>query len=115
MSEVMEQEVETAEAPAKVRKHTPLTDDQKKAATLRRDASMLAKYNDAATAAKLRAEADALVPERPNKSVRVDPVAVLTDAEQAKLRKHFQCSKEGFVNIAAVISAKKLQEIAAAS
>lgn len=112
MTDVMEQEAPTAEV-TKTRKHTPLTDVEKQAATLRRDATLLAKYGNQAKADELYAQANQLSPEKPAQGTRVDPLAVLTAEEQAHLRKHFQCSKEGFVNIAAVISAKKLQEIAA--
>jgi len=91
---------------------TPLTAEQKKAAGIRREITLLQKYpGNEATIAKLQAEADALAPASVHAS-RVDPMTALTPEEQQKLRTHFQCSKAGFPAIAAVVSYNKLVEIA---
>ena len=106
---VMEPETETE---ATGRKYTPLTDEQKQAATLRRDASLLRKYGQGAEADKLEAQADQIAPVRAHGNKRVDPLAVLTDAEQGQLVQYFKTTKQGFKVIAEHISAAKLAAIA---
>ena len=108
-TEVLDSETEVE---ATGRKYTPLTAEQKQAATLRRDASLLRKYGQTAEADKLEAQADQIAPVRAHGNKRVDPLAVLTDAEQGKLVNHFQTTKKGFKVIAEHISAAKLAAIA---
>jgi len=105
-SAVMEPQAETKE-----RKYTPLTDAQKQAATLRRDAALLTKYGNAEKAKELEAQADALAPVRAHTNKRVDPLQVLSAEEQSWLVNYFSTTKKGFAVIARYISAKKLQEI----
>lgn len=88
-----------------------LTAEQKQAATYRRDATLLRKYGNTQKADELEAKALELAPES-TKNVRVDPMTVLTADEQHKLRLYFECSKNGFPKIAAVVSAKRLGELA---
>ena len=104
--EVMEPEVATT-----TRKHTPLTDAQKQAATLRRDATLLKKYGNDAEAAKLVAQADQIAPERSVQSKREDPLTLLNQEEQKWLQMYFGCTTKGFAKIAAIVSAKKLEAI----
>ena len=107
-TEVMEQAV-----PATTkRKYTPLTDAQKQAATLRREAAMVAKYGFVEKAAELNAQADKIAPARTT-ARRVDPLATLTQDETVKLINHFKTTKAGFSNIAKHISYKRLAAIAA--
>ena len=108
-SAVMEPQTETE---VKERKYTPLTPEQKQAATLRRDASLLRKYGNEAKAKELEAEADALAPIQP-KVTRVDPLVALSPQEQGALQNYFKTTKQGFAKIAEHISYKKLAEIAA--
>ena len=86
-----------------------LTAEQKRAATLRRDATLLEKYGQKEAATKLYAQADALAPAS-KQSSRVDPLKVLTPAEQNELKNYFR-STAGFARLCQVVSAKKLQEI----
>lgn len=102
--------MEVPATEAKVRKHTELTAEQKQAATLRRDASLLRKYGNADKAAELEAQADKIAPER-KVSARVDPLTVLNQEEQKWLINYFGCTTKGFAKIAQHISAKKLEEI----
>jgi len=102
----MEAAVETA------RKYTPLTNEQKQAATYRRDASLLRKYGQEAKAAELEAQANAIAPVRPSGNKRVDPMEVLTDAEINTLVQYFKTTKAGFKVIAEHIGAKRLAAIA---
>lgn len=104
MSEVAEQEATPKERVA-------LTPEQKQAATLRRDATLMRKYGNEAKAVELEAQADQIAPAGPKQSSRVDPLVALTEDEQKQLRAYFECSKKGFANIAAVVSAKKLAAI----
>ena len=104
--------MDDTEVVEKERKYTPLTDDQKKAATLRRDASLLRKYGNETKAQELEAQANAIAPERP-KQTRVDPISQLSDEEQKALRMYFETTKAGFVKIAQHVSYKKLAAIAA--
>ena len=106
MPEVLEPEVTE-------RKYTPLTDEQKQAATYRRDASLLRKYGNDAKAAELEAQADQIAPVRAQGSKRVDPMTKLTQDEVVKLINHFATTKKGFAKIAEVVSYKKLAAIAA--
>ena len=112
MSEVMEQAPETA-TEATERKYTPLTDAQKQAATLRREASLLAKYGQTEKAAELNAQADAIASVRAQGSKRVDPLTVLGPDEQVKLISHFKTTKTGLARIAELVSYKKLAAIVA--
>ena len=104
MTDVMEQEQTTTRKPQR-----PLTDDQKKAAGMRREASLLKKYGHNDEAAKLEAQATLLAPA--SKQGRPDPLKVLTAEEQKALRDYFRTT-QGFARLAQVVSAKKLQEIA---
>jgi hypothetical protein len=104
---------EVMEAPATERKYTPLTDEQRQAATLRRDATLLEKYGQAEKAKELFAQADAIAPARRTGSNRVDPVTALTQDELNKLYNHFKTTKAGFAKIAEIVSYKKLAAIAA--
>ena len=104
--EVMEPEVATT-----TRKHTPLTDAQKQAATLRRDATLLKKYGNDAEAAKLVAQADQIAPERSQGAKRIDPLTVLNQEEKQWLINYFATTTKGFAKIAQHISAKKLEDI----
>ncbi len=97
-----------AEQPT-TRVHTPLTPDQKQAATLRREASMLKKYGNVDQAKELEAKADALAPQK--NSTRVDPLKVLSPESQKALRDYFRTT-QGFARLSQVVSAKKLQELA---
>ena len=108
MSDVMEQEV-----VAKTRKTPePLTPEQKQAATLRREGTLLAKYGQDAKAQELFAQADQIAPQRAVQ-VRVDPLAQLSTEEQHYLRvTYFETTKQGFARIAAMVSYKKLAAIA---
>ena len=99
------------EPATKTRKHTPLTDAQKQAATLRRDATLLKKYGNDVDAAKLVAQADQLAPERSAQSKREDPLVVLNQEEKQWLINYFLTTSKGFAKIAAVVSAKKLEAI----
>ena len=102
------------EAKTKARKaYAPLTNEQKEAATLRRDATLLAKYGNATKAAELVAQADKIAPERSNQAKRVDPLIELNAQEQGFLRtSYFETTKKGFAHICALVSYKKLAEIA---
>jgi len=104
-SAVMEPQAETKE-----RKYTPLTDAQKQAATLRRDAALLAKYGNHEKAKELNAQADAIAPAS-RQGKRVDPLQVLSADEQSWLINYFGTTKKGFAKIAQHISAKKLANI----
>jgi hypothetical protein len=108
-SAVMEPEVEP-----KVRKaYTPLTNEQKEAATLRRDATLLAKYGNASKAAELVAQADKLAPERSNGAQRINPLIALNAQDQSFLRtSYFETTKAGFAKIAALVPYNKLAKIA---
>ena len=108
MSEVMEQEAVATET--KERKYTPLTAAQKQAATLRREAAMVAKYGFADKAKELEAQADAIAPSK-HQGKRVDPLQVLSAEEQSWLVGYFKTTKQGFAKIAQYISARKLSEI----
>ena len=107
MTDVMEQEVAT-----KTRKTPePLTPEQKQAATLRREGTLLAKYGQDAKAQELFAQADQIAPQRAVQS-RVDPLAQLSTEEQHYLRvTYFETTKQGFARIAAMVSYKKLAAI----
>jgi len=99
------------EAPAKER--VALTPEQKQAAALRRDATLLRKYGNEQKAKELEAQADQIAPVAA-KTSRVDPMTALSDEEQAYLRKSvFECSKKGFAAIASVVSYKKLAAMVA--
>ena len=100
------------EVATKTRK-TPiaLTPEQKQAATLRRDASILRKHGSAAEADKLQAQADQLAPERSQGAKRLDPLTVLNQEEQKWLQNYFMTTTKGFAKIAQHISAKKLEDI----
>lgn len=104
--------MEGTELTGSERKYTLLTAEQKQAATLRRDASLLRKYGQTAEADKLEAQADAIAPVRASGNKRVDPLAVLTAEEQTKLVNYFKTTKAGFKAIAEHISASKLAAIA---
>jgi hypothetical protein len=107
-SAVMEPEAETKARKA----YTPLTNEQKEAATLRRDATLLAKYGNASKAAELVAQADKLAPERSNGAQRINPLIALNAEDQGFLRTaYFETTKAGFAKIAALVSYKKLAEI----
>lgn len=108
MSDVMT-ENDVQETAGKVRKQ--LTDAEKQAATLRRDATLLRKHGAATQAEELEAAAAQLAPVRSAQSKRDDPLVVLNQEEQKWLHNYFQTTKAGFAKIAAVVSAKKLEEI----
>lgn len=111
MSEVMEQDTAgVVEAPAKERKYTPLSDVEKQAATLRRDATLLRKYGNETKAAELEAQANQLAPEKP-KVGKVDPLTAFSPEDQAKIRKYFECSKDGFTKLAPIVGYKKLAAV----
>ena len=103
-SAVMEQE---QAAPAVKQ---PMPAEQKQAATMRRDATLLRKYGDEKKAAELEAQADKLFPVE-KKSGRVDPLSVLDKTQQTALKDYFRTT-QGFARLCQVVSAKKLQEIA---
>src|SRR5271157_2354103 len=104
MSDVMEQEVAT-------KTHKILTPEQRQAAILRREATLLAKYGQDAKAQELFAQADQIAPQRTVQS-RTDPLAQLTTDEQHYLRvTYFETTKQGFARIAALISYKKLAAV----
>jgi hypothetical protein len=104
----VEQEVENTETETATERKQ-LTADQKQAATLRRDATLLEKYGQKDAAAKLYAQADALAPASKQTS-RIDPLKVLTASEQNELKNYFRTTA-GFARLCQVVSAKKLQEI----
>ena len=88
----------------------PMSVEQKEAATLRRDATLLAKYGDSEKAAELIAQADKLFPASAKQGKRVNPLTVLSADEQKALKDYFRTSK-GFERLAQVVSAKKLSDI----
>lgn len=102
---------ETAEMEA-AKERKALTAEQKQAATIRRKITMLSEFpGNEAHIAKLQAEADALAPVEV-RTGRVDPLKQLSEHEQKVLRtEYFRCTKEGFAQIAALVSYKKLAEI----
>lgn len=98
-------ETPTADAPTKERK--PLTDAQKQAASLRRDASLLEKYGQAEKAAELHKQADQLAPASAQ-GKRVDPMKALSNDEKKWLKDYFR-SNEGFAALCKVVSYNKLK------
>ena len=107
---VMEPEVE----PKTRKTPVPLTAEQKQAATLRRDATLLEKYGNTDKAKELYAQADAIAPVRATPNKRVDPLTVLSEEHQKILRtQYFETTKQGLARIAALVSHKKLAEIVA--
>jgi len=106
---ITEENVVDTEATETVTERKDLTPEQKRAAALRRDATLLEKYGQAAKAKELYAQADALAPAS-KQSKRVDPLAVLTPQEQNELKNYFRTTA-GFVRLCQIVSAKKMQEI----
>jgi hypothetical protein len=106
--ETLEQEATGTET--KERNRTPLTPEQRQAAGIRREITMLQKYpGNEKVIADLTKQADALAPAS-KQSKRVDPLAVFTTKEQNDLKNYFRTTA-GFARLCQVVSAKKLQEI----
>lgn len=95
------------EAPKQTRE---LSVEQKEAASLRRDATLLRKYGNDAKADELEAKADKLFPQSKHQGKRVNFLSVSSSDDQKALKDYFRTAK-GFERLCDVVSAKKLQEI----